>query len=293
MDVSVRLLVATPAGTLVQPSVPRNGPLDDTKASDRLAQSHQRRGEVEVMRPRGDEKLIWQAACGVNERLDAVLGSGEREPGVHDLADAALRDGRGLEKILGWNVPQKDELGMRVGEAGPRRATLVDEPEDPLEPVIGSGSPARVPGARDQLDLLVAQLGERALVPGRVDHDLLPLDRGVEVRHHSHDPLRASLREAERLGRRPILASGAKRALVELLLLGLLDPGSVGPGSGSAGPPGSDRDEATRDRVASQIGRRQLPSLSFPGPARNGLISSIGAGKTIVEALADPISRSV
>jgi hypothetical protein len=110
-----------------------------------------------------------------------------------------------------------------------------------------------------------------------VDHDLLAFECRVEVRHDADTPAGCVRRTAvgrhrEDLGRRPVLAPLAERAALELL--GGLGLDLADAASGTTGARGSERDEASRERVASQE-----PELDF---SRNGFSRSIGAGKTIV-----------
>ncbi len=132
---------------------------------------------------------------------------------------------------------------------------------------------------------------ERAWCGHVYDH-LLPLEGGIEVRHHAHLPVAVG-RQPQRLGRSAILAPRAERAFVELTRVRRrleLRKRSRPPGAF-----GGDHHEAAGQRVAAQLGRRvaQLVSLSFSTCSRNGLSRSMGAGKTIVELLDAPISSNV
>ncbi len=81
--------------------------------------------------------------------------------------------------VVGNNGLDIGELGVRVRQAGACRSPLVDQPEGfSLLHDLG-----------DERDFLVVQFGERADVPRRVDDDLLPLDRGVQVGDDADDPL--------------------------------------------------------------------------------------------------------
>src|SRR5205085_11439966 len=68
----------------------------------------------------------------------------------------------------------------------------------------------------DEVDLALLELGERPHVPRRVDDDLLPLERAVQVRDDPHRP-RGTFGKAQRLRRRAVLAARAERAVLELL----------------------------------------------------------------------------
>jgi hypothetical protein len=70
-----------------------------------------------------------------------------------------------------------------------------------------------------------------------MDDDLLPLERGIEIRDDTHLPRVA---ETERLGRCPVLAARAERALLELFGCRRLDLAARG--SRSLRPRRRDRD---------------------------------------------------
>ena len=228
------------------------------------------------------------------ERLAArsAISYGSRPARVDDGAHpAALRDD---ELVAG--APAASPVLARAPPAAARRATraasasaagsspaaraLVDARVHVRQAVVAC-SVARLPRLRDGGDLVVGQLRERAHVPRRVHDDLLPLERGVEVRHDAHRPLRR-VADAKRLGRRAILAPCAERALVEL---GLASP----PRSAPHAAPGRRRrfGATTTSRPESGSAR------SSPARSRNGLIRSIGAGKMIVDVLPAPSSSSV
>ena len=136
---------------------------------------------------------------------------------------------------------------------------------------------AQPPGFGDALELLVLQLADRPDVTGRVDDDLLPLERRVQVRDDAHAP-RTLERQSQGLGRRAVLASLAERAGGELLRSRRLDRADRR--SRPAGACGRDDDQSPRDRVAAELAAQGLE----PAFSRKGLKRSIGAGKTIVVA---------
>src|SRR5207244_10031613 len=95
------------------------------------------------------------------------------------------------------------------------------------------------------------QFRERADVARRVDDDLLPLEGGVEVRHHANEPGRDAA-DTKRLGRGAVLAPLAERALVELRLRRLVREARCL----CAGPPPPirrDNDETPGERVSPKI----------------------------------------
>ena len=69
---------------------------------------------------------------------------------------------------------------------------------------------------RDEAELAVVELCDRAPVIGRVGDDLLALECGIEVREDANLPV-ATGRKPERLGWRLVLAAGAERAARELV----------------------------------------------------------------------------
>jgi len=168
-----------------------------------------------------------------------------------------------------------------------RRACVASFVDECVEIAVGHGASAPAPCLRYEGELFVRELRDGSHVPWGVDGDLLPRECGLEIRHDADLPWIA---DAERLGRCPVLPAGAERARVQLF--GCLGLDQCAPGAGTGGAVWGDGDEAARDRVATQVG--QLPSfLPPPAPSRNGLISSMGAGKTMVEAFEEPISSSV
>jgi len=183
-----------------------------------------------------------------------------------------------------WRLSQPDELGMRVREARPCGATFVDECVDVAEALFARCPDPVAPGLRDDRGVLRRELGEGAQVVGGMDDHLLALEGRVEVRHDAYAPRVA---DRERLRRSAVLAACAERARVELLAGRRLDQGRAGAGAASA--VGGDDDEAARKGVAAQV-YDESPELCC---SRNGLIRSIGVGKTIVELFDAPISSSV
>src|ERR671922_1854425 len=169
---------------------------------------------------------------------------------------------------------------MTVWQARTRETPLVDEREHGA--VAGH---SLQPGFGDELDLSIVQVREGAEVVGSVDHDLLALERRVEVGHHP-DPPRVA--DPQRLGRCPVLPTGTERAPLQLLLgrgFDLRQPG--------AGPVASRRredDTAARQQVEPNLGQ-------VPGPPRaasiSGRKSSIGSGRMIVDDRSELISSIV
>src|SRR5438445_631960 len=100
-------------------------------------------------------------------------------------------------------------------QTGAGFAAFVDECMHVRESLATRGCGALAPCGCHAVDLLVGQLRERAHVTGRVDDDLLPLERGIEVRDDAHDPARLAA-DAKCLRRRAVLAPLAERTLVEL-----------------------------------------------------------------------------
>ena len=183
----------------------------------------------------------------------------------------------------GRRAREPDELRVRVGEASARGLALVD---DRVQVAGGLGLAPPSPRLRDERDLLVVELGERAHVLGRVHDDLLPLERGVQVRDDANPP---GLADRERLRRCAVLAAGVERARVELLLRRRLH---VGPArAGPLRPARRDHDLPTRERVLAELSAQVAwPWWLF---SMNGLNRSIGAGKTIVVDADGPSSSSV
>jgi hypothetical protein len=119
---------------------------------------------------------------------------------------------------------------------------------------------------------------------GRVDDDLLPLERGVEVRHDADSP---GVADPKRLRRRSIFPAGAKRAALELVLRCGLDLGQ--PRTRASAAPRRDQNAAPGERIladACQV-RSPLPA------SINGLKSSIGIGRMSVDERSELISSIV
>jgi hypothetical protein len=175
---------------------------------------------------------------------------------------------------------------VAVREACPGLSTLVEERMHIGETVLACDARAFTPGSGNSGHLRLGQLRERAGVPRRRDDDLVVVEDRVEVRHHPDRPTRrvgvAAVRpDRERLGRRPVLAALAERAGEELLLGREVDVGARR-GAGSPSPVGRDDDPLPRDGVLPELPRTRAahpPLLCF---SMNGVIRSIGAGKTIV-----------
>ena len=111
-----------------------------------------------------------------------------------------------------------------------------------------------------------------------MNDDLLPLEGRIEIRDDADLP---GVADAQRLRRRLILATCVEGAGLELVLDGRRR-------AGAPGPRGRDRDESARDGISPQVGQLAERPLSM-----NGLIRSIGAGKTIVVDCEAPSSSSV
>src|SRR5439155_10277714 len=90
--------------------------------------------------------------------------------------------------------------------------------------------------------------------------------------------------QLERFGRRPVLPTSAEGARLELF-------GDRAARAGAPGPRRGKPDHPPRDGIDPQL--RQLLTSPFDALSKNGLIRSIGAGKTIVVAFVEPISSSV
>ena len=183
---------------------------------------------------------------------------------------------------------------MRQARSG--LLTLVDEEVWP--PVADpTGFEAGGPSGRNCTELVVVQLGEGANVAGAVDDHLLVLERRVEVGHDADKPAgRVGLpprgRDREHLGRRAVLASLAERAALELfwrrrrLRVDVLRPGPLCALR-------RDDDDPAGDRIAPEVRRRQLGDPPPPPMFRNGLKSSIGSGRMIVDERSELISSIV
>ena len=168
---------------------------------------------------------------------------------------------------------------MRKARAG--FAPFVDQRED----VAGLVRRAPLPRRRDELELVVLCFRDRADVTAAVDHDLLPLERRVEVRHDSHLPV-AGLGQDEGLRRGHVLVTGAEGTRRELV--GRRRVERRPRGSRTLRPAGCDHRDAARVGVAAELAAQVVSPAFF---SRNGRIRS--TGKTIVVDGEDPSSSSV
>jgi hypothetical protein len=146
------------------------------------------------------------------------------------------------------------------------------------------GGATPLPRFCDEIEPLVGEVRDRASVLRRVDDDLLPLERGVEVRDDADAPRVA---ERQRLGWRAVLVSRVERAGLQLLGGRRLELGPARAGPLRAA--GRDDDEPARERVLSELAAQRR----WPARSRKGVIRSIGAGKTIVVDWEEPSSSSV
>ena len=155
-----------------------------------------------------------------------------------------------------------------AGSSRPPRPSLMQR----VHVAAGVARPSRVHASATRGDLVVVELGERAHVPRRVHDDLLPLERGVEVRDDADRPARRVptryVSGGVRSSRPAQNGHSSSSASV-----GVLDqpPRRAGPAAAVRG----DDDEPPGERV----------SPTLPARSRNGLIRSIGAGKMIVDVL--------
>ena len=137
-------------------------------------------------------ELVGGAAGRRGERDDV---SSKRDLEVlfpQDVADAApprFEPGQLLEHGR-RRLAQPEELRVAVRQARAGDAALVEHDLDVREPFGRRSLAARVQDRRDGFDLALLQLGQRAGVPRRVDDDLLPLERRVEVRDDADLPAR-------------------------------------------------------------------------------------------------------
>ena len=120
----------------------------------------------------------------------------------------------------------------------------------------------------------------------RVDHDLLALERRVEVRHHANLP---GIADPERLRRRLVFPAGVEGAAIELL--GRRLGRRREPRAWTTTAAGRDHDPATRQRVFADLGQL-LDSLRRSRSSR-GLTRSIGSGRISVEERSELISSIV
>jgi hypothetical protein len=149
---------------------------------------------------------------------------------------------------------------MRVREACTGVPPLVDQR---VQIAVRVGGAAALPSLGDEVELIVGQLRDRPHVFRRVDDDLLPLERRIEVRHDPHAPAavasrpraaRRGFRQDERLRRRHLFVSTAKGAGRQLVLRRVGERRSR-----HAGPPRTRRrdcDAAAAQLVNAKLGQR-------------------------------------
>jgi hypothetical protein len=131
----------------------------------------------------------------------------------------------------------------------------------------------------------VVEIAERADVLARVDDDLLPVERRVEVRDDADLP---RLSEPERLRGRPILPTAAERTALELFLRCWLELRE--PGAGAVPASGREDDPPAAERIDAEVGQLRPESPLDSMTARK---SSIGSGRTRVELRSEVISSMV
>src|SRR5436190_2886397 len=117
-----------------------------------------------------------------------------------------------------------------------------------------------------------------------VDDDLLPLERGIEVRDDAYAPL-AVLGQHERLRRRHCFVPRAERARFELHRCRRIECSACRTGALRA--PGGDHGDSARLGLAAKLAAQLAPSACEP----NALSRS--TGKTIVVACDEPSSSNV
>ena len=201
-------------------------------------------------------------SAGASRSLSSPLASG-REGAISSSYGTRLATGQpavtpsrtthlehGREPALGGDRRrrgrQPGELRVRVRQ---RRAGLVPFVED-REAVAAFGPRPPLPRLGDEIDRRVVESAERTHVRRAVDHDLLPLERGIEVRHDPDLPAGRTVTEPQRLRRCPILVAGAERARGGVVV-------------GAAGrprplrPPRGDRHPATGRRIVAEVGQRR------------------------------------
>src|SRR5512132_961212 len=183
----------------------------------------------------------------------------------------------------GRRLVHPDELRVGVGQARSGEPTFV---HDRKQFPVRLRGPALLPRLGDQRNLIVVQLGERADVVGCVNDHLLALEGRIEVRDDTDPP---RIAEHKRLGRSPVFAAGAERARLELPLGRRLDLGK--PGAGSSTSARGKEHLTAGERILPDAG--QLLLLPPPADSRNGLKSSIGSGRMIVDERSELISSIV
>ena len=165
----------------------------------------------------------------------------------NDLRQPALGDhGRGRRR-------QPGELRMRVRQRGACVAALVQE----REAVAADVARASLPGLGDELERGVRQLADRMDMRRPVDHDLLALERRVEIRHDADVPAGRPVAEPQALRRCLVLVPGAERARLRRVA-----------GSGRRSGPGRARrrhcDPASGHRVVPQVCHGAIQQVSAP-----------------------------
>jgi hypothetical protein len=150
--------------------------------------------------------------------------------------------------------------------------------------VAGVRGRASSPRLRRELELGLVELRDRSDVPAALHHDLLPLERGVEIRDDAHTPV-PLLGEDQCLRRSPVLVSRAERTRRELVRGGWIE--CAARRTRALRTSRSDHGGATRLGLAAKLAA-QLELLSFGANAR-----SRSTGKTIVVACDEPSSNKV
>src|SRR5438552_4975877 len=170
---------------------------------------------------------------------------------------------------------------MRQARSG--LSALVDQRVD----IAGVSLSPQPPGLCRERPFDVVELRARPDMPAAVHDDLLPLERGVEVRDDAHPPV-AVRGQHERLRRRHLLVAGAKRTQLELAGRWWLERRTRS--ARAPGAAGSDHGNPARLGIAPKLAAQLAARSAF---SRKGRIRSTGAGKMIVEELAPPISSRV
>ena len=167
--------------TVVEPRVERH----ELLAADALKPPYELREQAERRR---EQVALERVRLGAGRRDHDLVGDAARDraAGGHPVALDDLDHGRqsalGDDERRGRGQP--GELRVRVGKRRSGLVALVDQ----WEAVTAHLARPSLPRLGDQVDRRIVQLSERVHVGGAVDHDLLPLERRVEVRHHSHPP---------------------------------------------------------------------------------------------------------
>ena len=172
---------------------------------------------------------------------------------------------------------------MRKARAG--QTALVDQCVDVPEALVERGLDSLLPGLGDERDLRVREVREGTNVLRRVDHDLLALERRVEVRHHAYLP---GIADPQCLRRRLVFPARVEGAAIQLF--GRRLGRRREPRAWTTTAAGRDHDPATRQRVFADLG--QLPESRRSRSSR-GLTRSIGSGRISVEERSELISSIV